>query len=524
MSRSREHKARNYLQTTKPPDEVISDATWSDPHLCPVCDEKAQRPVAEILQEKLGAYDDVDIATKEIKSLWESAAWPNRLRSLETTLDIASKGKTWQPLNAVLASGLGNNGHASLITDTFRSLEKLRVQAIETTSAEIKQLEKLVPPSIAAVTKQIAEAKALNREMKLYETEKKTWSFATLKLLRRTEWQSFIVMMSEQFGAAEAELSETRRAAIASDYQAMNKSITRNPDVVPILERPTSTERVLLKLDHFYGLGDVSANTLLQESYSNALAMSVFLASAMKSNTPARFIILDDVTSSFDSGHQFNLMELLRNEIGVPGNANGPQIVVLTHDSLLEKYLDKVQTTNTWRHQKLLGRPPNGPVLTEQYDVQRVRTRAANYLAAGQADAAKPWIRQYLESVLGRVIKKANIPVPIDYAMSDSRKQVQHSLDAIKNALELHQQAGRLILTAMQTTNASQTLVPALLGNWCAHYDTATYAGLTPHVLMGVIDDVDALADCFQYECTCGTDPRFRFYRSLANRGCTCTP
>jgi hypothetical protein len=195
----------------------------------------------------------------------------------------------------------------------------------------------------------------------------------------------------------------------------------------------------------------------------------------------------------------------------------------LTHDTLLEKYLDKAQTTGTWRHQKLLGTPPNGPVLTEQYDVQRVRQRAETFLNSGQVDAAKPWIRQYLESVLGKIIRKVSIPVPINYAMSDSRKQVQNSIDAIADAVELHQLAGNLVLNASQISDVTNTLVPSLIANWCAHYDTGNFAGLTGHFLKGVLDNVDDLAECFQYTCTCNSTTGVRkYYRSLRNVGCGC--
>ena len=196
----------------------------------------------------------------------------------------------------------------------------------------------------------------------------------------------------------------------------------------------------------------------------------------------------------------------------------------MTHDTLLEKYLDKATQTGTWHHQKLIGRPPNGPVLTEQYNADRIRQRAEEFLNAGQTDAAAPWIRQYLEAVLSRIIRKTGIRVPLDYAMDDNKKMVQNALDAIADEIDLLNRAGKLILEPQQVSDASKTLVPSLVANFCAHYATGAFAGVTAHVLLGVLDDVDKLADCFKYDCTCQQtgQTRRRFYRDLKSKACRC--
>lgn len=52
-------------------------------------------------------------------------------------------------------------------------------------------------------------------------------------------------------------------------------------------------------------------------------------------------IVLDDVTSSFDGGHQFHLMEVIRTKFARPGKAGGRQVILLSHDTLLEKLFNK---------------------------------------------------------------------------------------------------------------------------------------------------------------------------------------
>ena len=110
---------------------------------------------------------------------------------------------------------------------------------------------------------------------------------------------------------------------------------------------------------------------MLSESYRNAIAISIFLSAALQRKPAARFIVLDDVTSSFDAGHQFALMEVLRTQVGLPLKIDGLQVIVLSHDGLLEKYFDKSGGSIGWRHQHLLGAPPSGSLMVQAGGAER---------------------------------------------------------------------------------------------------------------------------------------------------------
>ena len=95
-------------------------------------------------------------------------------------------------------------------------------------------------------------------------------------------------------GRSEAERDRGRVPKNApSDYGEPRRSAQ--------LRALNNSERLYLRLEQFYGLSGLSANTLLQESYCNSLAISIFLSTALRYECRARFIVLDDVTSSFDS-------------------------------------------------------------------------------------------------------------------------------------------------------------------------------------------------------------------------------
>ena len=121
--------------------------------------------------------------------------------------------------------------------------------------------------------------------------------------------------------------------------------------------------------------GDTSEGTRVRTDY---------LSTALLFASRARFLVLDDVTSTFDGGHQWHLMELLRNHVSPPNKPDGLQVILLTHDSLLQKYLDKQSQDPSWKHYRLTGTPPKGNVVTSVEDASRIKKRADKYLSSGQ--------------------------------------------------------------------------------------------------------------------------------------------
>jgi hypothetical protein len=150
-----------------------------------------------------------------------------------------------------------------------------------------------------------------------------------------------------------------------------------------------------------------------------------------------RIMLLDDVTSSFDAGHQFHLMEVIRTKFARPGQPTGPQVILLSHDTLLEKLLNKNANSADWQHVRLEGTARTA-VLPQSNAGNRVRDATVRFLNAGQVEDGALRLRQYLEYKLLEVIGRVNISVPVDFALDDTKKQGQAALDAIQSAVALH--------------------------------------------------------------------------------------
>ena len=176
-------------------------------------------------------------------------------------------------------------------------------------------------------------------------------------------------------------------------------------DVEPSLIKPRNAETLALSLSKFFGLTNLSAQALLSESFRNALAVSVYLAAAELYGGGARFIILDDVTSSFDAGHQFMMMEIIKTNFARPGKPNGPQVIILSHDTLLEKLFNKNGNGTGWQHIQLEG--------TAQTTIQpytagstQLRDKTNALLNAGQVQDGALRLRFYLEQRVLEIIEK----------------------------------------------------------------------------------------------------------------------
>ncbi len=322
--------------------------------------------------------------------------------------------------------------------------------------------------------------------------------------------------MADAFAGAETALAARRITDIESEYQDFFKDLVRGgPNVQPTLTRAQDTEQVELLLADFHGLTGVSARALLSESYRNAVAASIFLAAARTHKGVPRFMVLDDITSSFDAGHQFSLMEGIRCKLQQPTNPDGLQFVILSHDVTLEKYFDTLNNTSDWRHQKLQGMPPVGRIMISAQKSDRLKADALVHLNAGQTDIGAPLVRQYLEYKLGQIISRLQIPVPPDYATRGDRRTLSTYLTAIIGAVQLYQKAGICVLSTQQITDLGIRHGKAIMLNFVSHYETSAGTPFNAYVLIGVLQSVDDLANCFTYQDTTQTPPATKFYQRL---------
>ena len=499
---------------------VIDKGAWTHDDKCPLCEQVFGGSISAHIGAQLAQYAEAASKAAEIGEAWRASAWKALLSAYESVaaLKVDQTSRRLAVLEGKFSSGditkddlaAASAWTEKLITDCGTVLQTLRNKKAE--------LEKELPASLVQLTEQVEYGRQFKEALERYRDKQKEEAAIQTRLDVRERWRRFITTATTRFSDAEAALSKAKIANIDAEYKDMFRGIMNVADVIPQLQRADGREDLHVQLSDFHGQHKLSARALLSESYRNALAISVFLAAATKHSGVPRFVVLDDVTSSFDAGHQYFLMELIRTKLQQPNNPDGLQFIILSHDGLLEKYFDRLGGTTDWHHNKLQGSPPMGAILSQTQGADRLKNTISTLLSAGQISQAEPLIRQYLEFKLQQIIRKVDIPVPIDFVIKDTNRMVSNCLDAITSAVDLHKKAGSLILDAKQVGDLGAVHVPAIVGNWVSHYETGSGSSLSAPVLSGVMSSIDALTECFRYDDSSSGSNVRRWYRSLDKR------
>lgn len=488
------------LSLLKGASKVLGTAAWPADDTCPVCDLPQEQSLKARLNDKIAAYDAVKELDAELAKLCLGCSALELLGKLESAAALSV------PVEEHIAAGLLKAAKAGSVKTAditqvkarIETLTKVRDEKVTTLEDEILELEKSLPPSVAAAARAIENARKFRDEFVTLDEVSAKLVEAEGAMAKIDRWLRFIKEADKAFAAAETKLSSERLKDIEASYKALFPMIMRGgPDLKPHLARAEKSENIDLTLSDFHGEADVNARAVLSESYRNAVAASIFLSAAVKHTRPPRFMVLDDITSSFDGGHQFNLMDVILRELRFGAKPDGIQFILLSHDSALEKYFDRLGNTKEWHHQKLQGMPPTGAIQSSTHGADRLKQRAIDLLNQGSVDLGGPLVRQYLEYKLGYIISRLQIPVPPDYATRPDNRTLSTYFDAITRAAELYDKAGECVLEVAQKTAIKQTHATSIIANCIAHYETSAGQPFTAHMLLGLLQDIDKYAENF---------------------------
>ncbi|WP_215764654.1 ATP-binding protein [Gluconobacter sp. P1D12_c] len=491
------------LSLLKGASKVLGTPAWPHEDTCPVCDLPQDQSLKVKVDEKIAAYD----AVKELEA--ELAKFCLGCTALELLSILESAAALSVPIEEHIVTGLINAAKSGSVKTAdimqvrarVEILTALRDEKVSTLESEIHALELSLPPSVAAAARAIENAKTFREELVTLDQVSVKLVDAQHSLAKIDLWVKFIKAADKAFADAETKLSGERLKDIENSYKALFPRIMRGgPNLKPHLSRAEKSENIDLTLSDFHGETNINARAVLSESYRNAVAASIFLSAAVKHSRAPRFMVLDDITSSFDGGHQYNLMDVLLRDLRFGAHADGIQFILLSHDSVLEKYFDRLGGTKEWHHQKLQGMPPTGAVQTSANGADRLKTRAIDLLSQGSVDIGAPLVRQYLEYKLGYIISKLEIPVPPDYATRPDSRTLSTYFDAITRATALYDRAGECVLDVAQKAAIKQTYATSIIANCIAHYETSAGQPFTAHMLLGLIQDIDAYAENFKQD------------------------
>lgn len=388
---------------------------------------------------------------------------------------------------------------------------------------KIKELKTLIPPRVSELVETNNVYKFIVQS--IFEINKLAIEnvYYTKYLAELENWIRFINEIKEDYEKSYNVLMDEIASMIDSDTKLFFKEIMGNIDITPKLKKENKGQRVNILLEKFHSNStDIKAASILSESNRNALSLSIYFAAALKSKNSGNFIIVDDITSSFDSGHQIFLLNLLRDKISISSNKNGKQLIFLTHDGVLRKTLNENGSNlKKWTHY----------ILHTYNNVTSLKERTSNEESLQLIDNINnnryqtSEIRSYYEFVLLEIIEKLNLEIPYSLIYNNNNKTVDNLLVAIKEIINLKIKSNK-IQQKHFPNEADFKSYFGQFGNILSHKATSILSSYSTSALLKVVDDINDFKRRFQYECKCSKNAGWVYYtglkKTITHKGCTC--
>jgi AAA domain len=171
----------------------------------------------------------------------------------------------------------------------------------------------------------------------------------------------------------------------------------------------------------FHGRMTFPPMKYLSESHLNSLGICVFLASAKLFNTASRFLVLDDIVTSFDLGHRRRLLRLIKEQFG------DWQIILLTHERLWFDLIQKELSQSGWHFKEVEWDAENGIQLSPSAaDLSAlIEQKRKKYDVSND-------IRKFLEASLKEICHALEVKLPFRFNDENERRMSGELLSELR--------------------------------------------------------------------------------------------
>lgn len=193
------------------------------------------------------------------------------------------------------------------------------------------------------------------------------------------------------------------------------------------------------------------------ESHLNCFGISFFLASVIAFNKENKFIVLDDVISSFDTTHRKRFADLLFEKF------SDYQFIVLTHELEWFRYVQQLAKNKSWIIGEVKWTEAKGTYLEEKPD--DLKELIERELANGFVELLGNPIRKYLEAKLKDIC--LNLEVKVTFRLNDlnEKRMPSELLNELKS--KINKNGGQDIKAKIPVID--RVANSSLLGNLLSH-------------------------------------------------------
>lgn len=269
-------------------------------------------------------------------------------------------------------------------------------------------------------------------------------------------------------------------------YLFMNTS--ENVSKIELIPLDEDDEFVGITLQfEFHGKQESPPHKYLSESHLNCLGICLFLASVKAFNKLNRFIVLDDVISSFDTNHRARFARLLVEKF------SDYQIFLFTHEKDWFEIVSNMVKGKNWSIKRMYWDHENGASIEEP--LIDIKTRIENKIKNSDPAELGNMIRKYLEHLLKDICFNLEVKVKFLFNEHNENRMSNELLSELKNKLkdrkcELKDQ------TVFQRLNAS-----LFLGNRTSHDSAFSESIDDLKMFYSDVLELEGLFRCPQLQC-----------------------
>jgi len=258
-------------------------------------------------------------------------------------------------------------------------------------------------------------------------------SYKEIKSLKKaeqilTQQQQSLELIYNDFVKRQRNGLSSLLAVISKDmndlYQFMNES--ENVSEIELIPLDEEDEFVGVTLQFkFHGRLEAPPHKYLSESHLNCLGICLFLASVKAYNKLNRFIVLDDVISSFDTHHRTRFARLLIEQF------SDYQIILFTHEKDWFKIVSNMVRGKNWFTKRMYWDHKNGatiepPPFTLKEEIEN-KLKKADTTGLGNS------IRIYLEHLLKEICHDLKVKVEFRFNQHNENRMSHELLSELKS-------------------------------------------------------------------------------------------
>ncbi|MGB3947713.1 MAG: hypothetical protein WBM13_06995 [Bacteroidia bacterium] len=494
----------------------VIDKKYHNQDTCPLCLQNKNRE--ELISEIENRLIEVEKASSK-KSAFDSTK-----NSLTTIIETRIKKFEFY-LNDLLVNEVSNKEIKDNVDLLFVKLKSYQKAAIEkvTSGNGIKEPNELLFTEsdftfLTKVDERIVNLKATIAKDNTTTIYSKV-SFAKDSFLKIKKFENEKAILDKQKASFEIiynEFVKRQKKALEDFINSFSVKINEfyqfmNPDEqfdeIRIVTKGDEDKLLGLTIEYKFNGGWVSPpQKYFSESHLNCFGLSFFLASVIAFNKSNKFIVFDDVISSFDSNHRIRFANLLMQEF------SDYQLIVLTHENNWFEYFRNAVKGKGWVVNSVSWTNDKGTHFVET--IESLREKIEKKIADNNTDKLGNDIREYLESILKNIA--VNIEVKLKFLFNDKNedRMAYELLTEVKGRVSKS--------TELSKSNAlfERTLACTFIGNKDSHDSS-----FTPKIgdLKAFWSDVKDIEKLFYCE-SCKTSVQVKYYDEASKEiRCKCT-